>query len=47
VVSLIENKGHHENAVDLKGVSFKTSTSFSISTLAVGLILVGFYTTWW
>jgi len=47
VVSLVENKGSHENAVDLKGISFGTSTSFSISTVAVCLILVGFYTTWW
>ena len=47
VVSLVENKGNHENAVDLKGISFSTSKSFSISTAAVCLILVGFYTTWW
>ncbi|WP_042143785.1 MULTISPECIES: sodium/sugar symporter [unclassified Pseudoalteromonas] len=47
VVSLVENKGNHENAVDLKGISFGTSKSFSISTAAVCLILVGFYTTWW
>ena len=47
VVSLVENKGNHENAVDLKGISFGTSKSFSVSTAAVCLILAGFYTTWW
>ncbi len=47
VVSLIENKGDHEHAVDLKGISFASSKGFNISTVAVSLILVGFYTTWW
>ncbi len=47
VVSLIENKGHHENAVDLKGIDFSTSKGFNISTVAVCFILIGFYVTWW
>jgi SSS family solute:Na+ symporter len=47
VVSLIENKGHHEHAVDLKGINFASSKGFNVSTLAVSLILIGFYTTWW
>ena len=47
VVSLLENKGHHENAVELKGISFTTSKGFNISGVAVCLILVGFYSAWW
>ena len=47
VVSLIENKGHHRNAVDLKGINFESSKGFNISTVAVSLILIGFYVTWW
>jgi SSS family solute:Na+ symporter len=47
VVSLIENKGHHENAVDLESINFESSKGYNISTVAVILILIGFYITWW
>ena len=47
LVSLIENKGRDENAVQLSDVGFATSGSYKVSTVAVSLILVGFYTTWW
>jgi SSS family solute:Na+ symporter len=47
IVSLVENKGEHANAVDLRGVKFDSSTGFNISAVAVSLILIGFYTTWW
>ncbi len=47
VVSLAENKGEDKNAVNLDGISFASSKGFNISTVAVTLILVGFYTTWW
>jgi SSS family solute:Na+ symporter len=47
IVSLVENKGDHKNAVDLSGVKFDSSRGFNISTVAVCLILVGFYSTWW
>ena len=46
-VSLIEKKGQHENAVDLDGINFETSKGFNVSTVAVILILIGFYATWW
>ncbi|WP_068544298.1 sodium/sugar symporter [Thalassotalea crassostreae] len=47
IVSLIEKKGEHEHAVDLKGIDFSTSKSFNVSTVAVTLILIGFYSAWW
>ncbi|MFT6896023.1 MAG: SSS family solute:Na+ symporter [Paraglaciecola sp.] len=47
VVTLLENKGHSENATDLTGVSFATSKEFNFGSLAVCLILAGFYVTWW
>lgn len=47
VVSLLEDKGEHPNAVDLKGINFSTSSSFNISTIAVCFILTGFYAAWW
>ena len=46
-ISLKENKGHHEHAVDLKGINFESSKGYNMSTIAVTLILIGFYTTWW
>lgn len=47
IVSLIENKGEHKNAVDLKGINFDTTKGFSASTVAVTVILIGFYSAWW
>ncbi|MCG7531767.1 sodium/sugar symporter [Psychrobium sp. MM17-31] len=46
VVSLFENKVQ-DNAVDLDGVSFKTTAGFNVSTVAVIAILIAFYSAWW
>lgn len=46
VVSLFENKVQ-DNAVDLDGVSFKTTAGFNVSTVAVVAILIAFYSAWW
>ncbi len=49
VVSLFENQNNerHQNAVELGDVGFATSKSYNVATVAVSLILVGFYSTWW
>ena len=47
VVSLYESKGDHEHAVNLSDVSFKTTTGFNVSALAVAIMLVAFYAAWW
>ncbi|MFT4927605.1 MAG: SSS family solute:Na+ symporter [Phenylobacterium sp.] len=51
VVSLYEarnkSQGRHENAVDLSDVEFATAGSYKVSTVAVSLILISFYVTWW
>ncbi|NQZ09611.1 MAG: sodium/solute symporter [Algicola sp.] len=47
VVTLLENKGRHENAVELGDIAFGTTRSYNISTVAVSLILVSFYAAWW
>jgi len=46
-VSLLENQGKHKNAVILADINFGTSKGFNVATLAVSLLLVSFYTTWW
>lgn len=47
VISLVETKHSHKNAVDLGDVNFTTSKGFNISGVAVTMILVAFYNTWW
>ena len=47
VVSLMERSERHPKAVDLAEVDFKTSTSFNVSGIAVALILIALYATWW
>ena len=47
VVSLLEKKGKHKNAVILADINFGTSKGFNVATLAVSLLLVSFYTAWW
>jgi SSS family solute:Na+ symporter len=47
VISLIENKGRHPNAVDVGNVNFDTSTGFNVAGIAVTLILIALYATWW
>ncbi len=36
-----------ENAIDLNGISFKTTSGFNIAGLGVVLILAAIYATWW
>ncbi len=47
VISLVENKGVHKNAVDIADTNFATTTRFNLSALAICIILVGLYTVWW
>jgi SSS family solute:Na+ symporter len=47
VVSLLEKKGVHENAVHLDEVQFHTTRGFNIAAIAVIFILIAFYTAWW
>ena len=47
IVSLLEKKEEHPNAVELSEVDFATTKGFNVATLAVIIILVAFYTTWW
>lgn len=47
VVSLFENKGRHQNAVELGDIVFGTTRGYNLSTVAVSLILIGFYSAWW
>ena len=46
IISLIEKKPQ-EKAVDLDDIDFSTSSGFNISAVAVSLILVALYATWW
>ena len=46
-VSLVENKGPQEQAIDLADIDFRTSTGFNVAGIAVALILVALYATWW
>jgi len=43
----LEKPAVQENAIDLGGISFKTSSGFNIATIGVILILVALYVTWW
>ncbi|HTF94670.1 MAG TPA: sodium/sugar symporter [Cellvibrio sp.] len=36
-----------ENAIDLQGISFKTTGGFNIAAVGVMLILIAIYATWW
>jgi SSS family solute:Na+ symporter len=47
VVSLFEGKGKQKNAVNLADIEFKTTRGFNISTVAVSMLLVCFYMSWW
>ena len=37
----------HEKAVSLNGITFDTSTGFNAASVAVTLILIALYVTWW
>ncbi len=47
VVSLVESKQDHKDAVDLSDITFKTTNGFNAAGVAVAMILVAFYYTWW
>ncbi len=47
IVSVLEKKGHHANAVNLNEVDFHTTSGFNLASVAVCMILIAFYTIWW
>ncbi|HEX5055698.1 MAG TPA: sodium/solute symporter [Gammaproteobacteria bacterium] len=46
-VTLLERKGRQPGAIELKDIDFSTSGGFNAGGLAVTLILVALYATWW
>lgn len=47
IISLLENKGDQKGAIELNEIDFSTSRGFNIGGVAVALILVALYATWW
>ncbi len=47
LVTFIGGAKVQSNAVDLNGISFKTTSGFNIAAVGVILILVAIYATWW
>lgn len=47
VISLLENKGRQEHAIHLGDIDFHTSRGFNLAGVAVSLILIALYATWW
>lgn len=47
LVTLSEKKGRQPSAIDLKDIDFHTSGGFNLAGVAVTLILVALYVTWW
>jgi SSS family solute:Na+ symporter len=47
VMSLIWPNAAGRNRIDNSGVTFKTSTGFNAAALAVCMILIALYATWW
>lgn len=47
LVTFIGGAKVQSNAVDLEGISFKTTSGFNIAAVGVVLILVAIYATWW
>ena len=47
VISLVENKGRHDNAIELREIDFRTSAGFNLAVVAVSIILVALYAAWW
>ena len=47
VVSLLESKEPHKNAVDLQDIQFRTSSAFNWAAAAITLIVASLYTIWW
>jgi SSS family solute:Na+ symporter len=47
LVSQLEGKGDHPNAIDYAAVDTSTSAGFNWATLVIILMLTGLYATWW
>ena len=47
LVSQLESKGDHPNAIDYASVDTSTSSGFNWATLVIILMLTGLYATWW
>lgn len=47
VISLIRPAQAARNRIDVRGVSYATTTSFNVAALGVVAILVALYATWW
>lgn len=47
VVSLVQNANIQEGSIDLKEMDFKTTKGFNVASLAICLILIALYATWW
>ena len=47
VVSVAQGNRDQANAINLEGVSLRTTTGFNIATLAAVLIVSALYATWW
>ncbi len=47
IVTYLGGAKDQPNAVDLNGVSFKTTSGFNIGAIGVVLILIAIYATWW
>jgi SSS family solute:Na+ symporter len=47
VVSLMEHKKEQSKVIELSDVDFNTSRGYNIAGIAVALILIGQYATWW
>lgn len=47
IISYAEGGKVQAKAVDVRGIEFKTETSFNVATLGIVLILIALYTAWW
>jgi SSS family solute:Na+ symporter len=47
IVSLAKPQPLSSSAVNLEDVDFSTSTTFNLASIAVVLVLSGFYIAWW
>lgn len=45
--TLLERKGEHPRSIDLKGISFQTSNSYTLAGFGVIITLIILYTLWW
>ena len=47
MVSLMDKRLDRSKAIKLGEIDFSTGRSYNIATVAVSMILVAFYVTWW